>query len=108
MARRVSDDALGNVAHHLRRDRRSDGKRQEAGCDDRHDRYRAEIDPFQTGIGFVDPMQDQVRLVVEQTLPWSGDGLVVDMQSRRRPLYEEGAQYSEQLRTRTKIADDDA
>ncbi len=53
-------------------------------------------------------MQDEVRLAVEQPLPWSGQRLEMEMEPRARTTVEEAAQQRQRFRQRTEIADDDA
>src|SRR5580692_5461482 len=71
MARGVADYALHVIAHLLRRDRRRNGKAQEVRRDHRYMLDDKQIDEFEPRIALVDVVKDEVRLVLEQTLPGS-------------------------------------
>ena len=73
--RRIADDALHMSAHLLGRDRFRNGKRQEIRRHDRKQRVGKQIDEFEPRIAFVDVVDNEVRLIVEQPLRVSGQPL---------------------------------
>ena len=107
-ARGVADHALHVVAHPFRRDRAGDRKLQEAGRHHRHQPHAEQIDEFEARVALVDVMQDEIRLVVEQAFPGSGQRLEMEMEPRARAAVEEAAQQRQRLRQRAEIADHDA
>ena len=92
MAGSVADHALHVVAHLFRCDRPGNGKAKEIRGDNRHQLYREQIDEFEARIALVDVVEDQVRLVLEQALPWSRDGFEMKVQPCAGTIIEKTSQ----------------
>src|SRR4029077_4477545 len=87
--RGIADEAPDQTAHFFRRDPIGNRERQEIRRHDRNNVASEQIDEFKARIALVDMMDDEVRLVIEQPLPRTGNRLEMQVQMRRGAAIEE-------------------
>ena len=103
----VANHALDVAAHLFRCDLIRHGHPKKSRRNHRNDAHGEQVDELQSRVGFVDVMDDEMGVAIEQSLPGSSDGLDMQMQPGSRMFIEEGAQQQQHLGHGREVANDD-